>query len=53
MTYEIIKIFVLGSVLNNGVSNVAASNVAASNDASLAAGSRPLARAPDNPSSTR
>jgi hypothetical protein len=52
MTYEFIGIFVLGSVLNDNALSVAALNIAASRNPSVA-GTRPLARAPDTPSSTR
>jgi hypothetical protein len=50
MSYEIIGIFGLRSIAND---NDSALNIAASNNASKAAGTRPLVRTPDRPSSTR
>jgi hypothetical protein len=58
MTYEIIGNSVLGKISNDSafdiaVVDIAAFEIAALDNAARAAGTRPLARAPDNPSSTR
>jgi hypothetical protein len=53
MTYEIIGIFDLSLILNDDALIIAASDSVALDNASRAVGARPLARAPDTPSSTR
>ena len=57
MSHKAIGIFDLGSnndsALNDSASTIAALTVAALNNALKADGTRPPARAPDNPSSTR
>jgi len=58
MSYEIIGIFDLSSIANDtalkdSALNECALNIPASNNAAKAVSIRPLARAPDRPSSTR
>lgn len=53
MTYEIIGNSDLGSISNDSAFDIAAFDIAAWDNAARAAGTRPLARAPDTPSSMR